>query len=115
MPIKEIASWQWNGYAKFHQSRINLLIHIVAVPIFIFAVIIFLLALVKWDLLSLVIAAMLIGLSIGVQGIGHNKEQLPVEPFTGAKNAVTRIILEQLYTFPKFVLTGGWYAAYRNN
>ena len=34
MGISELLRWQWGGYAKYHQSRANLLIHIVAVPLF---------------------------------------------------------------------------------
>lgn len=50
---------------------------------------------------------------MGAQGFGHNKEAMPAEPFTGPKNAIIRIMLEQLYTFPKFVLSGKWYKALR--
>jgi len=34
MNIRELLQWQWEGYAKYHQSRTNLLINIVAVPLF---------------------------------------------------------------------------------
>jgi len=52
--------------------------------------------------------------SIVMQGIGHKKEEIPTIPFTGVKNAVVRILLEQLYTFPKFVISGKWFFALRN-
>ncbi|WP_425357228.1 Mpo1-like protein [Vibrio tritonius] len=35
MDIKETIKWQWEGYLNYHQSRENLFIHIVFVPIFI--------------------------------------------------------------------------------
>ncbi len=54
-------------------------------------------------------------LSIVVQGIGHKKEQNPPGKFTGSVNAVVRIFLEQTITFPKFVLSGGWFAAIQKN
>ncbi len=52
-------------------------------------------------------------LSFGFQGVGHSKETNPSEPFTGVKNAMVRILAEQFYTFPKFVLSGKWYQALR--
>ena len=36
MNISDVLKWQWNGYTKHHKSRINLWIHIFAVPVFIF-------------------------------------------------------------------------------
>lgn len=48
-------------------------------------------------------------ISIAIQGLKlHKKENLPPEPFTGPSNAITRILLEQLYTFPKYVVSGKW-------
>jgi len=35
MTFKELLDWQWDGYNHFHLSQVNLLIHIVAVPLFI--------------------------------------------------------------------------------
>jgi len=40
MKIRELLQWQWEGYAKYHQWRINLLIHIVAVPLFLIGTIV---------------------------------------------------------------------------
>jgi hypothetical protein len=51
------------------------------------------------------------GLSIAIQGRGHGTEPVPAEPFTGMGNAVTRILLEQWVTFPRFALSGGWMRA----
>ncbi len=115
MRVKEIIKRQWQGYAKFHQSRVNLLIHVIAVPVFILGVVQFLFALLYFKFLSVIFSLLLMALSMGAQGIGHKKEAIPAEPFTSAQNAIVRILLEQLYTFPKFVLSGGWYQAYRTN
>jgi hypothetical protein len=52
------------------------------------------------------LAAMIV--SVILQGRGHKIEVNPPEPFTGPKNAVSRIFLEQWVTFPRFVLSGGW-------
>ena len=41
MGISQLLRWQWESYPKYHQSRPNLLIHIVAVPLFLFGTIVF--------------------------------------------------------------------------
>ncbi|KAF7786109.1 hypothetical protein PRUB_a0571 [Pseudoalteromonas rubra] len=111
MKIKALIAWQWQGYERFHQSTTNLWLHIVAVPLFIFGFALCFVALFFLNVTWLGNAVLLIAGSLIAQGIGHKSEALPPEPFTGALNALLRIILEQVYTFPKFVLTGGWYAA----
>lgn len=111
MRFNEIIERQWEGYLKFHQSRKNLLIHIIFVPVFIIGFVSFLLSLFWLDLISAVSSLLIMALSIGLQGLGHGKERIPAEPFTSFNNGVIRILLEQLYTFPKFVLTGKWVEA----
>jgi len=111
MNISELLRWQYAGYEKFHRSRANLLIHIFAVPLFIVssaALIVSLLSL-AWFFASGAIVLMVI--SIGLQGRGHGREAQPPEPFTGALNAIARIFLEQWITFPRFVISGGWWRA----
>jgi len=34
MDPAELLKWQWDGYPRYHQSRTNLLLHIVVVPLF---------------------------------------------------------------------------------
>ena len=114
MSISDLSKWQWNGYNKYHKSRINLWIHIFAVPVFIFGTFSLLSSIIHLNVLSLSYSVILMVVSIGVQGFGHNKEELPAEPFTDAKNVFLRIFMEQLYTFPKFVISGKWYSALRN-
>ncbi|KNC66626.1 Mpo1-like protein [Pseudoalteromonas ardens] len=111
MKIKALLAWQWQGYETFHQSTINLWLHIVAVPLFILGFALCFAALFFLNITLFGSATLLMVGSLIAQGIGHKEEALPPAPFTGALNAVLRIILEQVYTFPKFVLTGGWYAA----
>ena len=47
-------------------------------------------------------------LSLAAQGAGHKREPSPPLPFAGPGDFVTRILSEQFYKFPKYVLTGGW-------
>jgi len=90
MSLSDTLKWQWEGYNKYHKSRINL------------------------NVFLLICSIILMLVSIVMQGIGHKKEEIPTIPFTGVKNAVVRILLEQLYTFPKFVISGKWFFALRN-
>ncbi|CCN47495.1 conserved hypothetical protein [Vibrio nigripulchritudo MADA3029] len=108
MSIRKLVQHQQNTYGHFHQHQGNFLIHLIMVPVFIIGF---------WGaLVSLVLGKFLMAgglvllplISIAVQGIGHKKEHLPPEPFTSPVNAVTRILLEQLYTFPKYLISGKW-------
>ena len=113
MALSELLAWQWSGYSRFHASRANLLLHIVAVPTFLLGNLALLVGLVLAAPLLAVggAAAMVIGLA--VQGRGHKLEAVAPEPFTGPVNAVARLFLEQWVTFPRFVLSGNWVRALR--
>lgn len=105
---------QWEGYARYHQSRRNLLLHIVFVPLFLTGNVVLLVGLIerRWSLA--LTGAVFTTLAIGIQGRGHRGEPVPAEPFTGALNALSRIFLEQWVTFPRFVLSGAWMRALRS-
>jgi len=114
MNITELLRWQWEGYPRYHHSRRNLLLHIVFVPLFLFANISLVIALIQRSWLVALVAALAMIASIALQGRGHRAEVVPPAPFTGAANAISRIFLEQWFTFPRFVLSGGWLNALRN-
>jgi uncharacterized membrane protein YGL010W len=105
--------WQWDGYSSFHRNRINLLIHIVAVPAFVGALVVAAIAFAgaQWVLGACAVAV--VAVAFVAQGIGHKREPSPPIPFDGALDALTRILAEQFITFPRFVLTGAWRAALR--
>jgi hypothetical protein len=50
---------------------------------------------------------------VALQGRGQWQETTPPEPFTSPGNGVARILCEQWVTFPRFLLSGGWYRALR--
>jgi hypothetical protein len=102
-------------YARYHQSRSNLLLHIVFVPLFLGGNVALPIALLgrRWPLAIGALAAT--ALSIAIQGRGHRGEPVPPEPFTGPRNAAARIFMEQWVTFPRFVLSGGWSQALRES
>jgi len=113
MGIRELLGWQWQGYTTYHHSRFNLLIHIVAVPLFLAGNIGLIAAIFKGAPWAAIVSLAAMVLSIAVQGRGHLAEAVPSVPFTSPANAVSRILLEQWITFPRFVLSGGWLRALR--
>ncbi len=104
---------QWQGYTRHHQSRPNLLLHALFVPLFLAGNLALLFALIERRWLLALGTAAITGLALAIQGRGHRKEPVPPEPFTGAFNALSRILLEQWVTFPRFVLSGAWMRALR--
>ena len=105
---------QWEAYPRVHQSRSNLLLHIIFVPLFLASNCAVLIALVERRWLLALGAAALMGLSLAIQGRGHSREPVLAVPFTSPLNALSRILLEQWVTFPRFVLSGAWRQALRN-
>jgi hypothetical protein len=103
-----LLSRQWQSYAQYHQSRSNVLLHIVAVPVFMIANALLVVALVRGAWVASVAALAMMAGSTIAQGRGHRLEINRPEPFTGALNVVGRILAEQWLTFPRFVLSGGW-------
>lgn len=114
MKFGELLHWQWQGYARNHQTRSNLLLHIVLVPLFLagnIALVVGAVRLSWWLALAGIVTTLV---SIALQGRSHKAEPIPPEPFAGAGNALSRIFLEQWVTFPRFVLSGGWLHALRS-
>jgi len=111
MTLARLLEWQWQGYPRYHGSRTNLLIHIVAVPLFLASNVALVFALLRgapWVALAAG-GGMLV--SLALQGRGHRIETVPPEPFSGPGQAVARLFFEQWLTFPRFVLSGGWWRA----
>jgi len=104
-----------NTYAQVHTHRTNLLIHLIAVPLFIAAHF----GLIFWIVQQKpLLALMWIGLivvSLGMQRQGHSLEPRKPAPFRNGLDFVIRLYIEQFYTFPQFVLSGkfreNWLAA----
>ena len=110
----ELLRWQWQAYPGNHVTRVNLLLHIFTVPFFWAGTVLLVLGLagLSWPLLVLGSACILVPLI--AQGRGHKLEPMPPAKFTGPWNFVARLFLEQWITFPRFVLTGGWWRNYRS-
>ncbi len=115
MNLSELLAWQWNNYHKAHRSRLNLIIHIITVPVFIVGVLSLIGSLFTLNFMGVLASMAGVALAFGGQGIGHAKESVAAEPFTSTAQAVVRILIEQFITFPRFVLCGGWYAAFNTS
>jgi uncharacterized membrane protein YGL010W len=109
MMISELLVWQWSDYPAKHRHRLNLVIHIVAVPLFMLGC-----AVVAFGLLQVAPVKIVSGLvamivSVGLQGVGHRFEPERAAPFDGFSDFVKRFFLEQWVTFPRFVLSGRFF------
>jgi len=110
-----LLQWQLDGYPEFHRGRVNLLIHIVAVPAFIASVVALVANLVMTHWVSAGVSFGVMLVAFAVQGVGHKREATPSIPFAGPGDALTRIFAEQFITFPRFLFSGGWDAAFRHS
>lgn len=102
-------------YAHFHKDPVNMLIHIVAVPLFIYGVWLVVSAALVGRWLAVIGGLAAMGVSLALQGRGHKREPNPPLPFDGPGDFTKRIFIEQLYKFPMYVLTGGWLKAIRSS
>jgi hypothetical protein len=108
MARKELLRWQWADYSAKHRARANLLLHIVAVPLFEAGTIVLLAGIFTLSIVSAVLGVACMGVSLAVQGRGHKLEPEAPTPFAGPADFFQRLFAEQWITFPRFVLTGGW-------
>jgi 2-hydroxy-palmitic acid dioxygenase Mpo1-like protein len=109
MMRQHLLAWQWSDYAARHRDRTNLLLHIVAVPLFQLGSLILISAAVRASGAAAAVAIVCMGTALVAQGRGHKLEKETPLPFAGAADFVSRFVAEQWVTFPRFVLSGGWY------
>jgi hypothetical protein len=114
MSIGEVLRWQWQGYARYHRARVNLVVHIIVVPVFLLGNATLVAAFLHRSWLAAGSGALAMVASMAAQGVGHRQERTPPEPFKGPRDAIARIFCEQWITFPRFVVTGGWLQAWRH-
>jgi uncharacterized membrane protein YGL010W len=112
MPLGELVAWAWRETPPVHRSTGNLLIHIVAVPMFVVghALLIAAIAANRW---LLVAGIGFIVLSLTLQRLGHAMELQAVHPFAGPRDFIRRLYVEQFYNFWRFLFSGGWFASLR--
>jgi uncharacterized membrane protein YoaK (UPF0700 family) len=115
MGIVEFFQWQWSGYSQAHQNRTNLLIHLLAVPAFIVSAVCLVVAIAKLSPVAVVLSAAAMLASVALQVRGHKLEQSQPRPFKSRFDFVRRVVAEQFFTFPRFVLTGRWHKNFTAN
>jgi phage terminase small subunit len=103
-----LLAWQWSDYAAKHQDRRNLLAHIVAVPAFQLATLGLVIAVAARSITGVIVAVVAMIAALVVQGRGHQREAEAPTRFDGVADFVSRFVVEQWVTFPRFVLSGGW-------
>lgn len=104
---------QWDAYGRYHQARRNLVLHAIAVPVFLLSNVALVVAAVRGSRIGVVVALVAMVASISAQGRGHRWEPLAPEPFRSPSDALARIFCEQWITFPRFVATGHFADAIR--
>jgi hypothetical protein len=109
MSLGELAAWAWRETPPVHRSTGNLLIHIVAVPMFVVGHALLIAAIVasRW---LLVTGTSCIVVSVALQCLGHSMEPQAVHPFAGPRDFVRRLYVEQFCNF-RFLFSGGWFAS----
>ncbi len=103
-----LLAWQWSDYVAKHRDRGNLLIHIVAVPLFQVATLMLLYAAVTRSAMPAGVAIVLMVAALVLQGRRHRREAEAPTPFAGPADFLSRFVVEQWVTFPRFVLSGAW-------
>lgn len=103
-----LLNWQWLGYSRNHRDRLNLVLHIVAVPAFVAGILAMLSLASKGFFAGAAVAFVFAAAAFAVQGIGHKREAQAPVPFDGPGDFVARVFAEQFITFPRFVLSGNW-------
>jgi len=111
--IVEVAAEQWRDYSERRQNKINLLIHIVTVPLVWFAALQVLGGLVLMligvgGIKMWVYAAILTAIALFAQSHGNGMEAKKAAPPSNPKDFAMHAVAEQFITFPRFVLSGQW-------
>ena len=114
MSFRELVAWAWKETPPVHRNVTNLLIHIVAVPMFVLGHVLLVAGLVfnPW---LLPVAALTILVSLAAQRYGHSLEDNQVHAFTGAGDFIRRLYAEQFCNFWRFLFSGQWYASLRSS
>ncbi|WP_248919449.1 Mpo1-like protein [Pseudomonas entomophila] len=111
--LPNLPAWQWRGYHHNHRHPTNLVLHLIAVPLFILGALLVLSGLFGLELSQIAVGVIALIAGLGLQRQGHRLEAEQPEPFANRKDAVQRLLTEQFITFPRFVLSGAWWRAWR--
>jgi hypothetical protein len=107
-------SIDWSEYGRVHSSKANLLIHLIAVPLFIASFLSAIKYVFRGDWFSVAIVVVVAIAAMALQGNGHKKEPESPRPFSGPANFLRRWFSEQFVIFPLFVLSGRWWEQFQS-
>jgi hypothetical protein len=103
--------WQRRHYDAGHRDRVNLVLHLITVPMFQLGTVALLATpWLGWTALS-GLGAMVT--AVVAQGRGHRRESTAPLPFRGPLDVVARLFAEQWITFPRWAVGGGVARAWR--
>lgn len=108
----DLVAWQHRLYPDNHTTRLNLAIHLVTVPMFHMGLLTLILAIVTFSAFTLLSAFIVLSTTVVLQGVGHKRESTPPVASGGIVDTVSRLLVEQVVTFPRFVLSGGFIRAW---
>jgi hypothetical protein len=113
MSFPELLSWAWRETPPVHRNVTNLMIHIVAVPLFVLGHVLLVAGLIvnPWLLAGAVLS---IVVSLVAQRYGHSLEHNQVHAFTGTGDFLRRLYAEQFWNFWRFLFSGQWYAGFKS-
>lgn len=114
LSFRQLVAWAWRETAPVHTNPTNLLIHILAVPLFLLGHLLVLAALVLNGWLA-ALGLLCIIVSMALQGFGHSLEPQQAHAFTGARDFVRRFYAEQFCNFWRFLFSGQWYSSLRTS
>jgi len=98
-------------YEECHHDRTNLALHMLALPMFIVACVVMVSAVLRLDLLALLLGGLGLAAALALLAQGHRFEagSAPGHP----ENSLSHLLVEQFVTFPWFVLSGAWRRAWK--
>lgn len=106
LPLGALVDWGWQVTPLLHGDRLNLLIHLFAVPAFVAGHLLPL-----TGVLGVLPGGGLVILSLALQFVGHRREAVHSPPFRCVGDFLRRLYIEQWLNFWRFLFSGGWLRA----
>jgi len=104
----------WDSYRKHHRHPTNLLLHLLAVPLFILSSLVLLIGLLQLSFVAQITGVIGLVAAVALQRHGHLYEVHQDDPEDDSQDGLKHLLLEQFITFPRFVISGEWWRAWRN-
>jgi hypothetical protein len=110
----DLLNWQWSHYQAGHQSRPALMVHALTFVWVGGGIVLAGLGILSSQGAWVGLGLMLYLGAMAAQGVAHSFEKKRPEPFLSPLDFVVRFTLENLITFPRFLLSGGFAKAWRS-